>query len=264
MARPRPEAELHPDQRLLLPKVASVISAPRTCSVQIRAGFAPYIQAFLPFLYPALKAHEDTQLCMVAVGTSSHSSRQPGTSPVPSTTPLITLNLWPSERASAITPAIFLILLLSPGGVHPLDRSVLSSYLPAALNTRYRYQGSFLLLALVLLCRRLLVWVAVCVPADIRNVGGVSRMASAEVSILSVAALNPSWFTVSPVSYEINLDCLTVSILRGATQRIRCKQSDVRLKAKTGGPFLYLTYSSLSTSRLHNQTVNILDEYIST
>ncbi|KAG1840506.1 hypothetical protein DFJ58DRAFT_858259 [Suillus subalutaceus] len=31
------------------------------------AGFAPYIQAFLPFLYPALKAHEDTQLCMVAV-----------------------------------------------------------------------------------------------------------------------------------------------------------------------------------------------------
>ncbi|KAF9813282.1 hypothetical protein IEO21_05666 [Rhodonia placenta] len=30
--------------------------------------FSPYIQAFLPFLYPALKAHEDTQLCMVAVG----------------------------------------------------------------------------------------------------------------------------------------------------------------------------------------------------
>ncbi|KAG1838676.1 armadillo-type protein, partial [Suillus tomentosus] len=32
----------------------------------LEAGFAPYIQAFLPFLYPALKAHENTQLCMVA------------------------------------------------------------------------------------------------------------------------------------------------------------------------------------------------------
>ncbi|KAG2357846.1 hypothetical protein BDR07DRAFT_1379800 [Suillus spraguei] len=28
----------------------------------LEARFAPYIQAFLPFLYPALKAHEDTQL----------------------------------------------------------------------------------------------------------------------------------------------------------------------------------------------------------
>ncbi|KAG1897338.1 karyopherin Kap95 [Suillus fuscotomentosus] len=34
----------------------------------LEAGFTPYIQAFLPFLYPALKAHENTQLCMVAVG----------------------------------------------------------------------------------------------------------------------------------------------------------------------------------------------------
>ncbi|KZV72414.1 karyopherin Kap95 [Peniophora sp. CONT] len=34
----------------------------------IETRFAPYIQAFLPFLHPALKAHEDAQLCMVAVG----------------------------------------------------------------------------------------------------------------------------------------------------------------------------------------------------
>ncbi|KAJ7160875.1 armadillo-type protein [Mycena filopes] len=34
----------------------------------LEANFLPYIQAFLPFLYPALKAHEDTQLCTVAVG----------------------------------------------------------------------------------------------------------------------------------------------------------------------------------------------------
>ncbi|KAJ7585024.1 armadillo-type protein [Mycena floridula] len=30
--------------------------------------FAPYMPAFLPFLYPALKNHNDTQLCSVAVG----------------------------------------------------------------------------------------------------------------------------------------------------------------------------------------------------
>ncbi|KAG1886377.1 uncharacterized protein F5891DRAFT_317715 [Suillus fuscotomentosus] len=67
---------------------------------------------FLPFLYPALKAHEDTQLCMVAVDTSSHSSRQPGASPVASTTPLITLNLGPSVRASTITPVSFLFIFI--------------------------------------------------------------------------------------------------------------------------------------------------------
>ncbi|KAI0314478.1 karyopherin Kap95 [Amylostereum chailletii] len=34
----------------------------------IETQFVPYIQAFLPYLYPALKAYEDTQLCTVAVG----------------------------------------------------------------------------------------------------------------------------------------------------------------------------------------------------
>ncbi|KAH7907378.1 armadillo-type protein [Hygrophoropsis aurantiaca] len=40
--------------------------------------FSPYMQAFLPFLYPALKAHEDTQLCMVAVGIIGDISRALG------------------------------------------------------------------------------------------------------------------------------------------------------------------------------------------
>lgn len=44
----------------------------------LEAGFAPYIQAFLPFLYPALKAHEDTQLCTVAVGIIGDISRALG------------------------------------------------------------------------------------------------------------------------------------------------------------------------------------------
>ncbi|KIY69243.1 ARM repeat-containing protein [Cylindrobasidium torrendii FP15055 ss-10] len=37
-------------------------------SAALESAFAPYISAFLPFLHPALKAHEDTQLCTVAVG----------------------------------------------------------------------------------------------------------------------------------------------------------------------------------------------------
>ncbi|KIJ60940.1 hypothetical protein HYDPIDRAFT_169967 [Hydnomerulius pinastri MD-312] len=44
----------------------------------LEAGFSPYIQAFLPSLYPALKAHEDTQLCMVAVGIIGDISRALG------------------------------------------------------------------------------------------------------------------------------------------------------------------------------------------
>lgn len=41
-------------------------------------GFAPYVTAFLPFLYPALKAHEDSQLCSVAVGLIGDISRALG------------------------------------------------------------------------------------------------------------------------------------------------------------------------------------------
>ncbi|KAI6002203.1 armadillo-type protein [Pisolithus orientalis] len=44
----------------------------------LEANFAPYIQAFLQFLFPALKAHEDTQLCMVAVGIIGDISRALG------------------------------------------------------------------------------------------------------------------------------------------------------------------------------------------
>ncbi|KIM58066.1 hypothetical protein SCLCIDRAFT_1218905 [Scleroderma citrinum Foug A] len=44
----------------------------------LESNFSAYIQAFLPFLYPALKAHEDTQLCMVAVGIIGDVSRALG------------------------------------------------------------------------------------------------------------------------------------------------------------------------------------------
>ena len=44
----------------------------------LERAFAPYISAFLPFLYPALKAHEDTQLSTVAIGVIGDISRALG------------------------------------------------------------------------------------------------------------------------------------------------------------------------------------------
>ncbi|KIM41758.1 hypothetical protein M413DRAFT_137569 [Hebeloma cylindrosporum] len=44
----------------------------------LESNFAPYIQVFLPYLFPALKAHEDTQLCTVAVGIIGDISRALG------------------------------------------------------------------------------------------------------------------------------------------------------------------------------------------
>jgi importin subunit beta-1 len=44
----------------------------------LELNFAPYVSALLPFLYPALKAHEDSQLCSVAVGLIGDISRALG------------------------------------------------------------------------------------------------------------------------------------------------------------------------------------------
>lgn len=49
----------------------------------LESRFAPYIPAFLPYLYPALKAHEDSQLCMVSVGIIGDISRALGEASAP-------------------------------------------------------------------------------------------------------------------------------------------------------------------------------------
>ncbi|TFK48303.1 ARM repeat-containing protein [Heliocybe sulcata] len=49
-----------------------------TLSTALEQGFAAYMGAFLPYLHPALKAHEDTQLCTVAVGLIGDFSRALG------------------------------------------------------------------------------------------------------------------------------------------------------------------------------------------
>ena len=46
--------------------------------IALESNFIPYIQAFQHYLYPALKAHEDTQLCTVAVGIIGDISRALG------------------------------------------------------------------------------------------------------------------------------------------------------------------------------------------
>lgn len=46
----------------------TLVSIPPNHASGLESAFGPYINAFLPFLYPALKAYEDTQLCTVAVG----------------------------------------------------------------------------------------------------------------------------------------------------------------------------------------------------
>ena len=51
-----------------------------TLVIVLDNNFTPYISAFLPLLYPALKAHEDAQLCTVAVGVIGDISRALGES----------------------------------------------------------------------------------------------------------------------------------------------------------------------------------------
>ncbi|KDQ54461.1 hypothetical protein JAAARDRAFT_38128 [Jaapia argillacea MUCL 33604] len=54
-----------------------------TLASALEQRFAPYMQAFLPYLHPALKAHEDTQLCTVAVGLIGDFSRALGDQSTP-------------------------------------------------------------------------------------------------------------------------------------------------------------------------------------
>lgn len=49
-----------------------------TLASALEQDFSPYISAFLQFLFPALKAHEDSQLCTIAVGIIGDISRALG------------------------------------------------------------------------------------------------------------------------------------------------------------------------------------------
>ena len=64
-----------------------------TLASALDSNFSPYMSAFLPYLYPALKAHEDTQLCTVAVGTIGDVSRALGEQSAQYAGPFITVLL---------------------------------------------------------------------------------------------------------------------------------------------------------------------------
>ncbi len=78
---------------LLVSKSASRIYHPLTRVLALETAFAPYIGAFLPYLYPALKAHEDTQLCTVAVGIIGDISRALGDQSAQYANPFMTVLL---------------------------------------------------------------------------------------------------------------------------------------------------------------------------
>lgn len=59
----------------------------------LESNFTPYIQAFLQYLYPALKAHEDTQFCTVAVGIIGDISRALGEQSTPYASSFMTVLL---------------------------------------------------------------------------------------------------------------------------------------------------------------------------
>jgi importin subunit beta-1 len=61
--------------------------------IALESNFTPYIQAFLHYLYPALKAHEDTQLCTVAVGIIGDISRALGEQSAQYANPFMTVLL---------------------------------------------------------------------------------------------------------------------------------------------------------------------------
>ena len=60
-----------------------------TMTAALENKFAPYIQAFFPFLYSALKAHEDTQLCTVAIDVIDDISRALGEQSVQYSSPFM-------------------------------------------------------------------------------------------------------------------------------------------------------------------------------
>ncbi|KAJ7801377.1 hypothetical protein B0H14DRAFT_2615350 [Mycena olivaceomarginata] len=63
---------------LLLELIKDAFLVVGALAATLEANFLPYIQVFLPYLYPALKAHEGIQLCTVAIGIISNISRALG------------------------------------------------------------------------------------------------------------------------------------------------------------------------------------------
>ena len=85
-------------------------------STALESNFTPYIQAFLHYLYPALKAHEDTQLCTVAVGIIGDISRALGEQSAQYASPFMTL-LLKNLQSDVLNRNIKISILSCFGGI---------------------------------------------------------------------------------------------------------------------------------------------------
>ncbi|KAF5376143.1 hypothetical protein D9615_007702 [Tricholomella constricta] len=99
----------------------------------LEANFAPYIQAFLPFLYPALKAHEDTQLCTVAVGIIGDISRALGEQSAQYANPFMTV-LFENLQSEVLNRNVKISILSCFGDIALAVGPEFEPYLDTTMN----------------------------------------------------------------------------------------------------------------------------------
>jgi importin subunit beta-1 len=103
-----------------------------TLASTLEAHFSPYIQAFLPFLYPALKAHEDTQLCTVAVGIIGDISRALGEASSQYASPFMTV-LLENLQSDVLNRNVKIVILSCFGDIALAIGQLFEPYLPTAM-----------------------------------------------------------------------------------------------------------------------------------
>ncbi|KAL0578066.1 karyopherin Kap95 [Marasmius crinis-equi] len=99
----------------------------------LEANFAPYLSAFLPFLYPALKAHEDTQLCTVAVGIIGDISRALGEQSYQYAGPFMTV-LLENLQSDVLNRNVKIVVLSCFGDIALAIGAAFEPYLETTMN----------------------------------------------------------------------------------------------------------------------------------
>ncbi|KAK7039221.1 karyopherin Kap95 [Paramarasmius palmivorus] len=99
----------------------------------LEANFSPYISAFLPFLYPALKAHEDTQLCTVAVGIIGDISRALGEQSMQYAGPFMTV-LLENLQSEVLNRNVKIVILSCFGDIALAIGPNFEPYLETTMN----------------------------------------------------------------------------------------------------------------------------------
>lgn len=114
----------------------TLVTIPHAHYLQISAletQFSPYISAFLPFLYPALKAHEDTQLCTVAVGIIGDISRALGDQSAQYAGPFMTV-LLENLQSDVLNRNVKIVILSCFGDIALAIGPSFEPYLETTMN----------------------------------------------------------------------------------------------------------------------------------